>query len=273
MVRLVLGADEIQLWRIDLSGEGDDLHQPSVGLLSADERERMERYRFAVHRRRFAIRRAALRTILAGYLGIDPRSVAFQYSQQGKPELAPASSGLLRQAPELVRGPELASAPGLAGTEGSATPKHARLRFNLSDSEDLALLGVTWNDAIGVDVEWIRPVAERDAIARNHFSAREYESCMRAPAEERDRVFYNCWTRKEAWLKARGEGLIGDLQAFEVSVGPGARLLSVRGEDDTPSQWRLYSRALAGGHVAAIAVERVHSRRTWMRFHGSSFPR
>lgn len=259
-----LGADEVRIWCIDLSGGVTD----AVSLLSQDERERLARYRFETHRRRFAVRRAALRTILGDLLEVDPRAVAFRYTQHGKPEVQ--SLGLRRPEPRSLEleSPELQSPelrfPDLQSPEAEPTEQEGpRLRFNLSDSEDFAIVGVTWDAAIGVDVERIKPVAERDAIARRHFSAREYEAYARVPGEDRDRAFYNCWTRKEAWLKARGEGLIGDLQAFSVSLGPAARLLEVAGEEAAPKRWRLHSHWLEGGYVAAVAVERERSRFVW----------
>lgn len=238
----------MHIWMVELSEAGVGLTSPPdpvrldecVALLDAEERARMDRYRFEIHRHRFALRHAALRTILSDYLRCEARDVVFEYSSHGKPELAQS-----------------------ADIAGQA------LRFNLSDSEDLALIGVTMNAALGVDVERIRTVAERDAIAQSHFSAREREQYADTPSELRDRAFFNCWTRKEAWLKARGEGLIGDLGAFDVSLGVTARLEGVRGDDDATRRWRLYSRSIPPDFVAAVAVERMQNTLSWKRFRWS----
>lgn len=165
-----------------------------------------------------------MRTILAGYLGVDATQLRFTLSAHGKPELVtPASS----------------------------------LRFNLSDSVDLALLGVVDGLRIGVDVEQLKEVREMDDIARRHFSVREYADYVGAPAADRTRCFYNAWTRKEAWLKARGDGLSAGLSGFDVTLRPGraARLLEVRGEQDEARRWRLRAFTPATGYVAAVAVE------------------
>ncbi len=223
MRRMTLPSGEIHLWSIPLAGSAAAVGR-CVALLSDDEIERMARFRFEIHRRRFALRRGALRTILGWYAHLDARRLRFTVSAHGKPELmSPATS----------------------------------LRFNLSDSDDLALLGVVDGRRIGVDVEQMKDVREMDDIARRHFSVREYSDYAGAPAADRTRCFYNAWTRKEAWLKARGDGLSAGLSGFDVTLRPGrpARLLEVRGEKDEARRWRLRAFSPATGYVAAVAVE------------------
>jgi len=220
-----LGAREVHLWRVPLTRESEAIER-GAALLSADERLRRGRFRFAIHRDRFALRRGALRRILTMYLGIAPGDLRFTYSPHGKPEL------------DAVHGD-----PGL--------------RFNLSDSADLALLGVTRAGRIGVDVEQVSSLREMDAIARRHFSDREYADYMGAPPEQRTICFYNAWTRKEAWLKASGDGLSGDLSSFDVTLAVGSppRLLAVRDRPHEAARWRLHACEPGAGYVGAVAVE------------------
>lgn len=216
---------EVHLWRIPLHRDPEGVAR-AAALISPDEVERMLRFRFDVHRERFALRRAGLRILLARYLDLEPARLSFTCSPRGKPEI---------------------SSP--AGETG--------LRFNLSDSEDLALLGIVPGRRIGVDVEHARPVREMDSIARRHFSPLEYEQYLKAAPDRRTECFYNAWTRKEAWLKARGDGLWAGLSGFDVTLASGSepRLLEVRGEPGEAERWRMHAFAPAPGYVAAVAVE------------------
>jgi 4'-phosphopantetheinyl transferase len=233
---LGLAPAEIHLWRIGLRPSQRDLHQRGA-LLSEDERARASRFRFDLHRDRFIARRGALRIILARYLRVDPGAIEFSYSPRGKPEV-----------------PQ----PRAAGA----------LRFNLSDSDDLAMLGVTLDDLIGVDVEHTRPLQDMDALARDHFSQRERAEYERLAAPRRASGFYNCWTRKEAWLKARGEGIAADLTGFDVTLIPGRppRLRSVRDDPEEASRWRLYGFRPLADYTAAVAVRRERSRLRKLEF-------
>lgn len=185
----------------------------------------MARFRFDVHRERFALRRGAMRTILGSYLGLGPSEIRFRYSAKGKPEIE--------------------SAPEAAG------PK-----FNLSDSEDLAILGVTPDADIGVDVEQRRPTRDLDALARRYFSEREQAEYFDLPESQRVEGFYSCWTRKEALLKATGEGITVDLKGFDVTLAPGrpAELLEMRSPPGEAGMWRLYALEPRRGFAAAVAV-------------------
>ncbi|HKY32378.1 MAG TPA: 4'-phosphopantetheinyl transferase superfamily protein [Candidatus Polarisedimenticolia bacterium] len=215
---------EVHLWTIPLAASPEALER-AASLLSGDEKARRDRFRFPVHRGRFALRRSALRSLLGGYLGIDPRQVRFAWSEHGKPALAAAGS---------------------------------RLRFNLSDSEDLAIAGFVLDHAVGVDVERVRPLSDMEAIARRHFSPGEVETLLGAREQDRLDCFFNAWTRKEAWLKARGDGLVGGLDTFDVTLCPGdpPRLLRVQGDPAAPTRWSLSAFSPRRGFTAAVAVER-----------------
>ncbi len=231
-----LGEGQVHLWRIPLEPDPGKIAERAC-TLSPDEHARANAFRFDRHRSRYILRRGALRILLARYVGMDPASLRFQYSERGKPELE-------RQ------------------------PAGRRLRFNLSDSEDLALLGVTTDRAIGVDVERVRPIPDMDAIARRHFSAGEIlEYTQMDPLAKVD-GFYACWTRKEAWIKAIGEGLSRELDGFDVTLSPGvpAKLLRVRGAPDEEGRWSLHDVRPSPGYAGAVAVERAEARVVTLAF-------
>lgn len=143
--------------------------------LSPDERDRSARFRFARDRERFIVARGTLRTLLGRYLGTPPGEVRFGYNAFGKPALGPECGG--------------------------------RLRFNLSHSHDLALIAITTDAEVGVDLEHIRPQPDGPEIARSVFSAADVAQLHRVPSHLYSLAFLTCWTRKEACVKARGEGL------------------------------------------------------------------
>ncbi len=222
---LELGATEAHVWRVPLDVHPDVVDR-LAGVLSDDERARADRYRFPEHRRRFIVRRGVLRTILARYLGTSPGTLRFQYTSHGKPSLA-----------------------------GGTGP--AAIEFNLAHSAELALVAVTRGKPVGVDLERTDARDDRDRIAEEFFCAAEAEALRSLPPEVRTAAFFNCWTRKEAVLKALGTGLSLPLKDVEVSIAPGrpARLLSISGDARAASGWRLYDLSPGSGWAAALAVE------------------
>lgn len=234
--RPALAPGEVHVWRIPLRRDAVRISE-SVRLLSEDERRRMARFRFDVHRERFALRRGALRILLGRYLGEDPAAIVFRYSSRGKPDV-------------------------------ERPPSAGRLRFNLSDSEELAILGVTTAAEIGVDVERLRELPDVDDLARRYFSIAERKEYASLAPERRTAGFFNCWTRKEAWLKARGEGLAVDLRSFDVSLTPGsaARLLATRDPAEDSGRWSLHAWEPEPGFVAAAAVEAAAPRLVLLDF-------
>ena len=167
-----------------------------------------------------------MRTILAAYLNTTPRELAFSYARKGKPELAPDFSG-------------------------------ARLRFNLAHSRDHALLAVTRGLSVGIDIEFIDAKRGVDEIANRFFSRQEADALRRLPAELRIAAFFSCWTRKEAYIKALGEGSSLPLDSFDVAFGPEVTpaLLRVDSCSLENSRWRLYDVPAKAGYAAAIVVE------------------
>lgn len=221
---LVLPADEVQVWRIDLDAiRGDETRWQSV--LSSDESARAARYHFAADRQRFAASRAWLRMILANYLATDAKRLDFSYSSKEKPSLAPEFAG-------------------------------SGVTFNVSHSGGIALLAFTRQREIGVDVEQVRHNSDLEAIARRFFSERERRELLALPEHERAAAFFRCWTRKEAYIKATGDGLSLPLSQFDVSLAPGEKnaLLATRPNESEAGRWLLREVPAGTGYVAALCV-------------------
>jgi 4'-phosphopantetheinyl transferase len=160
-----------------------------------------------------------------GYLQIKPEELRFEYSANGKPGFA-------------------------AGVENGG------IHFNLAHSEDLALIAVTRIGPVGVDVEYVRELKDMDQLVTRFFSARENEVFQKVAASEKPAAFFNLWTRKEALLKATGEGITRSLSLVEVSflLGEPARLVAVAGDTEKAKEWSLKQLAPAAGFVGAVAV-------------------
>jgi 4'-phosphopantetheinyl transferase len=199
---------------------------PLARLLSADESERAERFAFERDRRRYIVARARLRQLLGERLGAAPESLRFVYKPHGKPALA-------------------------------RCPGQRDLRFNVSHCSEVAAYAFAEGRELGVDVEEVRELADADDIAMRFFSRRERAAYMRLSVRERPQGFFNCWTRKEAFIKALGEGLSHPLEAFDVSLAPGkpARLLRVGGVPASRCGWTLSSFVPGPGLVGAVAVQ------------------
>jgi 4'-phosphopantetheinyl transferase len=213
---------EVHVWLLSLGQ--DPGPADAAGTLSPDERERARRFYFDRDRRRFVACRAALREILSAYTGRPAPDLRFRYGHHGKPSL---------ESPEDVR-------------------------FNVSHSDALAVYAVARGREVGVDVERIRPLSEADRLAERFFSQPEVTDLRAVPSESRLESFFTCWTRKEAYVKARGEGLGHPLDAFAVSLGRDApaRLRAVGGRDEEEiARWSLVGLAPPPGYVAALAVE------------------
>lgn len=217
------GPGDVHLWLVDL-GAPEGLLEPDTALLSPDERKRAARFVFERHRRRFVLARAALRRLLGAYLQRAPESLGFRYDPAGKPHLA----------------------------------RVERLQFNLAHSEDRALVAVVLERRVGVDLEALRPMDDAETIARSFFTPAEAEALARVTAADRQRAFFRIWTRKEALLKALGEGIAGDgLRAMEVGrdpLGPAA-LTAFPGPPEAASAWSLLDLTVSSDCAAALAVE------------------
>jgi 4'-phosphopantetheinyl transferase len=218
--RLTLDLHGVDVWRADLEVHSSELNRLQ-NTLSPDELGRAARFHFVKDQQHFIVGRGILRDILARYLDRLPAELHFSYSSHGKPSLAHHDN-----------------------SDG--------LRFNLSHSGSLALYSVARLRDVGIDIERIEPKFAEDGIAEKFFSRNEVAKLRSLPTSARSQAFFNCWTRKEAYVKARGGGLQIALDSFEVSLAPGeqAGFLS-EGE----SGWSLEALAPDPDYVAAIAVE------------------
>lgn len=218
---LRLGPDEVHVWR-----GRQDLPREAVERLAAtlsdDERARAWRFVTRQLTDHFIAARGMLRAVLASYLRTDPAALAFLYGEHGKPALADD-------------GP---------------------LRFNLSHSRGVALLAVAWGRELGVDVEGIREDVLRERIADRFFSPREVAALNALPEAEQAAGFFNCWTRKEAYIKALGSGLYVPLDRFDVTLAPSddAALLEDRGSQDL-ARWSLQAIEVGPGYAGALVVQ------------------
>jgi len=208
--------DEIHVWRIKLNQPEPQL-QNLRNTLSSDEITRAERFHFPQHQQRFIAGRGILRSILSRYLGIKPSEIQFNYQQRGKPVLAEkfAKSGL---------------------------------EFNLSHSQELGLCAVNCQREIGVDLEYIRPVSDLEALAKRFFLPREYEMLRSLASNQQQEAFFRYWTCKEAYLKATGDGL-SQLEEVEVFLTPTAPAKLQISQD-----WSLFELVPANNYVAAVAI-------------------
>lgn len=233
----LLQDEDVHIWRSPLECS-EAILQSYWQTLSPDERARAERFKFDHHRQRFIAARGTLRRLLGHYLAIAPDQIQFRYTPQGKP---------------WVEGPVIEGQM----IEGQTSALTRSLHFNVSHSETLALYGFTYAGAVGVDVEHIRPMSDAESLAQRFFTAREHATLTALPPESRLLAFFHGWTRKEAYLKATGEGLAG-LQQVEVSLHPDepARLMRLHPDGDSAptTAWSLYSLQPESDYVGAIAI-------------------
>lgn len=222
---LVLAHNEVHVWRASLSAPTPVIRHLRQ-TLSVDEIVRAVRFAFPHDQDHFIVARGLLRTILSRYLQARPSHLRFRYNPYGKPAL----------------------------TIGAG---HEEVTFNLSHSHGMVLYAVTRLRAVGIDLEQVRDEPVCEQIAGRFFTPREHGGLQAVPAVTRQAAFFTCWTRKEAYIKARGDGLSHPLDAFEVSVQPGApaRLLWTRDDPAEVERWSLMELSPGHGFVGTLAVE------------------
>jgi 4'-phosphopantetheinyl transferase len=221
---LTLDINEIHVWRFFLT-QTESCLQILAKTLSTDEQTKAERFHFPKGRSQFIVSRGALRAILSRYLQINPSLLRFDYNPYGKPSLIVAQGG-------------------------------DTLHFNLSHSHELGLIAITKNRDIGVDIERINPNFPYLEIAEKFFSPLENSVLLSLPQDLQSTAFYNCWTRKEAYIKAVGKGLSIPLNQFDVTLAPGepAALLNIEQNPEEASKWSLIELIPGSDMVAAVAV-------------------
>jgi 4'-phosphopantetheinyl transferase len=231
--RISIPADLIHIWLIRLS-HMDDPSTLDKDMLSDKELESFRKFHFERDRRRYLISHCALRIILARYLGFAPSQVQYQYSAKGKPSLIEPS----------------------------------KVYFNLAHSHEIAMVAVAAHEEIGVDVELIRPIEDIDHLARTCFSPREYLEFSQTSPSASQRAFFNGWTRKEAYIKAVGEGLSYPLDQFDVSMLPWESpiLTSIAGHPDDVDQWTLHDIPLGEEYAASVALKAQHVNVRFLSF-------
>jgi 4'-phosphopantetheinyl transferase len=219
---LTLTAREVHVWHAKLDDHAAEHLRP---LLADDEIARADRFHFAKDRNHYVVARAWLRKLLGEYLNVPAGGLRFVYGEKGKPALNASRAGAIN--------------------------------FNLAHSHGRAVFAFSHGREIGVDLEFIRADVECEEIAERFFSAREVAELNTVPAELRKQAFFNCWTRKEAYIKARGEGLSLPLDEFDVTLLPGeaAALRRNHKEPDEVGRWTMQSVSVPEGYVAALVVE------------------
>ena len=220
-----LDVADVHVWLANLDQPDATQIQQLAQALAPDEQHRAARFYRERDRRRFTAARGILRTLLGHYLHAPPAALQFTYGPRGKPALA---------APFATR----------------------HVHFNLSHSHSLALYAITRGRELGIDIEYMRQLDDAEAIAERFFSPRERAALRTLPAAQRHQAFFTCWTRKEAYIKATGDGLSLPLHSFDVSFLPDepARLLHAAHDPHAALHWSMVELSPAANYAAALAV-------------------
>lgn len=221
-----LGMGEVQVWSATMPRDEAKLIELTRNL-SASEQERAERFQADEARHEFVLGRAVMRQLLGACLNTAPSALVIGYGPRGKPFLNPSTSG-------------------------------GDLRFNLSHSGRLMVIALARGREVGVDLERIDRLADWSLLAERIFSSRELRELRALPASKQREAFFNGWTRKEAYLKATGEGLTDDLRAIEVTLAPGQepRLLGLPAGLEAARQWAIQGIPLPPDFAGAVAFEK-----------------
>lgn len=222
-----LKGETIQVWQAFVPHLKGRLEELEI-LLSREERLKAERFFFEKDRSLFVVAHGVLRKLLGRYLDLLPDDVLFEKGPNGKPEIV----GLSRPAP---------------------------ICFNLSHSHELAVFAFSKQYIIGVDVEHIRRLPDFLSIAQGYFHPEEVDLLIKTPDDKKRDLFYECWTKKEAFIKGTGEGLSRSLDSFAVSLGGGEGLGEIRisGGQGKSKNWSVFSFQPCRGYVGAIAAQQL----------------
>ncbi len=225
-----LSKREVHVWRASLDVTVTE-RQQLARALTLNEWRRAQRFYFPSDRAHFITSRGLLRDILSRYQGVPPEHLHFGHNNFGKPFLV-----------------------SLTGQD--------TLSFNISHSNALLLVAITRCKSVGIDVEHVRSIENYKQIAQSTFSSQENAMLLSLPAESRLEAFFTCWTRKEAFIKAIGEGLSYPLDRFVVSLTPGkpAAILNLTGRVQKRSRWSLHALSPGPGYVGALAIERCEGK-------------
>jgi 4'-phosphopantetheinyl transferase len=223
---LVLAENEVHVWFAELDKPEICVHQFEE-ILSIDERQKAGRFAFKRDRINFIIAHGVLRTIIGRYfLSVEPSKLKFCYGVRGKPYLSEKFA-------------------------------NGELSFNQADSNGMVLYAFAKNREVGIDIEYMRPIADAQQIVDGSFSEYERIAYNSLPEGEKHGAFYKCWTRKEAFIKAIGEGLYFLLDRFDVSISPDrpAKIISINGKSNDASSWALFDIEVKQDFAAAFSCE------------------
>lgn len=214
-----LPANEIHVRHRSLAASVEE-REELFALLDAEERERAARFHFETLRNSFIVSHGWLRAVLGRYLNADPRGLEFTFGHRRKPAL-----------------------------------QGMPLQFNLSHSGTMAACAVVRNEEVGIDIEHIRPMSDLESIARKFFHPEEWRKLLALSDDDRTPAFFRCWTRKEAYIKAVGEGLFADLDRFEVTLAPGEApaFIHIDGRPAT-TEWSLFGLDVGPDYAGAVAI-------------------
>lgn len=210
------------LWYASFSNNTNNLSY-YLELLSADEIKKASKFKFEINQQQFIIARGILRLLSGKYLNIKPNAIDFKYGEYGKPEYG----------------------------------FHSDLKFNISHSGDLIVLGFVKDFDIGVDVEKVKNDFDVLEIASNFFSALEIETLKKVPKAQQVEYFYRCWTRKESFIKAKSLGLSFPLDSFSVCIHSDKKseLLETKWDAAEKHQWKLFTLSPKPDYLSAISIQ------------------
>ena len=222
---LHLAENEVHVWRTSLAAPLRTVERLQP-LLVSEEITRAQRFYFEKDRLHWIVARATLRTLLGRYLDVEPQCICFASNDYGKPAITSPTAG-------------------------------RRLHFNLSHSGDLALYAFAYEREVGIDIEQVRANVDCIELATHYFSACECQALQTLPVDRQREAFFLCWSRKEAYIKARGKGLSLSLDQFDVSLDPdeSARFLGSREEPEITQRWSLEALFPGTGYAGALVVE------------------
>lgn len=213
--------EDVHVWHVPLN---QPLMEPAFfTTLSTDEQARATKFHVKDDRCRWVVCRGVLRALIGQHMDMEPSTVQFSYGACGKPALAATDN----------------------------------FRFNVSHSQDVAVIAISWQREIGIDIEVVRHLDDAMQVAQRVFADEEVAAYTAVPNNLKLQAFFNCWTRKEAFIKAIGEGMSFPLKEFAVTLYPNesARLLHICGDHAAASMWQLRSLAPAPGFVGAVAAK------------------
>ncbi len=222
---VLLDLNEVHVWKASLEVPHNVVNYLKH-VLSPDECDRARRFHFEKDRRHWIAAHGILRFLLGRYLDFEANELQFVTNDYGKPSLV-------------------------------QPPHEAHLHFNLSHSGEIALYAFAYDRQVGIDVEHMKGPLDYEEVATHYFSSYECSVLHALPASLREEAFYMCWTRKEAYIKARGVGLSQPLDEFDVSLtrSEPAALLADRRDPEAPGRWSLYNLAPEDRYAGALAVE------------------